>query len=88
MSIEKLLDHLEGDAERIKTHVAIIRNGLSMVNPNKDVRMEIDNSLWELFRVTHFFDDVCTQMSQEVRRILGYDSTDENDDDVEHILEK
>jgi len=53
MSVAKILDHLEGDAERIKKHVAIIRNGLSMVNPNKDVRMEIDNSLWELFRVTH-----------------------------------
>lgn len=88
MSIEKLLDHFEKDADTLKEHITKIRNRLSMVNPNKDDRKEIENSLFELFRVTHCIDSICIQVTQKAHTILGYDSADDNEDDVEHLNTK
>ena len=83
MSVAKYLDHLEKDAEMIKEYVTKIRNGLSVVNPNEDVRKELENSLCELFRVIHFIDVPYTRLSKEAHKILGdseaNDSNDEND---------
>ena len=71
MSVAKYLDHLEKDAETIKEYVTRIRNGLSVVNPNEDVRKDIENTLFDLYRITHFIEYTSCRMTEEARKILN-----------------
>ena len=78
MSVAKYLDHLEKDAEMIKEYVTRIRNGLSVVNPNEDVRKEIENTLFDLYRITGIIEYTSCRMTEEAHKILDHDenSTD------------
>ena len=64
MSVAKYLDHLEKDAEMIKEYVTRIRNGLSVVNPNEDVRKEIENTLFDLYRITGIIEYTSCRMTE------------------------
>ena len=80
MSVAKYLDHLEKDAEMIKKYVTRIRNGLSVVNPNEDVRKEIENTLFDLYRITGIIEYTSCRMTEEAHKILD---NDENSTDSE-----
>ncbi len=78
--VAKYLDHLEKDAEMIEEYVTKIRNGLSMYmdNPNEDVRKEIENTLFDLYRIADYIENTSCRMTTEVHKILDNDenSTD------------
>jgi hypothetical protein len=80
MSVAKYLDHLEKDAELIKEYVTRIRNGLSVVNPNEDVRKDIEDTLFDLYRITHFIEHTSCRMTNEAHKIID---NDENSTDSE-----
>ena len=69
--VEKYLDHLEKDAEMIKEYVTKIRNGLSVVNPNEDVRKDIENTLFDLYRITGWIENTSCRMTEEAHKILN-----------------
>ena len=78
MSVAKYLDHLEKDAELIKEYVTRIRNGLSVVNPNEDIRKDIEDTLFDLYRITGIIEYTSCRMTEEAHKILDNDenSTD------------
>ena len=69
--VAKYLDHLEKDAEMIKEYVIRIRNGLSVVNPNEDTRKEIENTLFDLYRITGWIEYTSCRMTEEAHKILN-----------------
>jgi len=78
MSIDKFLDHFEEDVDTLKENITIIRNKLRIIDLSKDDLMEIENSMFEFFRVLHTIDSVSIRVTDELHKILYQDSTDDD----------
>jgi hypothetical protein len=78
MPIEKFLSHFEEDVDTLKEHIAIIRNKLRITDLSKDDRLDIENSMFEFFRVLHTIDSVSIRVTDELHKILYQDSTDDD----------